>query len=40
MIADDLLIGMTISGLLLAVGYIRAVLNQSRGSAGGPTGRT
>jgi hypothetical protein len=34
MIADDLLIGLTVVGLVLAVGYIRAVLNQLRSSAG------
>lgn len=32
MIVDDLLIGMIVSGLVLAVGYIRAVLNQPRRS--------
>lgn len=32
MIVDDLLIGMIVSGLVLAVGHIRAVLNQQRRS--------
>jgi len=32
MIIDDVLIGFTVSGIVLAVGYIRAVLYQLRRS--------